>query len=142
MNKINEIMMKEKLKNMVIAFLVGIIGVLVIGTGVSYGSIMWLKNSEDTEYLKDQKVGEISFEKAQLVYEDGITTLSVEMHNNGSSDYNLSYVSINVKDENDNVSTLIGYVGDTLKKGEGKIITASIDKDLSNSKDIEYVINK
>ena len=142
MNKIKEIMKKEKPRNIVIAFLVGIIGVVVIGTGVSYGSIMWLKNSEDTEYLKDQKVGEISFEKAQLVYEDGITTLSVEMHNNGISDYNLSYVSINVKDENDNVSTLIGYVGDTLKKGEGKIITASIDKDLSNSKDIEYVINK
>ena len=142
MNKIKEIMKKEKPRNIVIAFLVGIIGVVVIGTGVSYGSIMWLKNSEDTEYLKDQKVGEISFEKAQLVYEDGITTLSVEMHNKGNSDYNLSYVSINVKDENDNVSTLIGYVGDTLKKGEGKIITASIDKDLSNSKDIEYVINK
>ena len=51
MNKIKEIMKKEKPRNIVIAFLVGIIGVVVIGTGVSYGSIMWLKNSEDTEYL-------------------------------------------------------------------------------------------
>jgi hypothetical protein len=47
-----------------------------------------------------------------------------------------------VKDDKDNSDTLIGYIGDSIESNETKIITASIDKDITESKSLEYIINK
>ena len=51
-------------------------------------------------------------------------------------------ISINLTNESNDVTTLIGYIGDTLEKDEGKLITASIDQDLTSSLKLEYVVNK
>ena len=142
MKKIQQLLSKENTKNIILAFIVGFIGVMVIGTGISYGSIMWLKNSSDTEYLSDKEVDGLSFKNAVMQYEDGITTLTVEVHNNSESEYNLKNIDIKITDESDNVVVLYGYIGNKIESNSMKVITASIDQDLSSTKSIDYVINK
>ena len=142
MKKMKQLLSKENKKNIILAFIVGFIGVMVIGTGISYGSIMWLKNSNDAEYLSDRQVGDLSFKNATMQYEDGITTLTVEVHNDSENEYNLKNIDINIKDESDNVVVLYGYIGNKIEGNGMKVITASIDKDLSSTKSIDYVINK
>ena len=96
----------------------------------------------NTEFLRNRSVDNLSFENAELVYENGITTFTVEIYNESGETYSLKNISINFTDENDEVTTLIGYIGETLEKDESKLITASIDKDLSSSVSLDYVLNK
>lgn len=96
----------------------------------------------NTEYLRNQTVDELSFENANLVFENGITTFTVEVYNESGDVYSLKNISINLIDKNANVTTLVGYIGETLEKDEAKYITASIDQDLSSSVSLEYVVNK
>lgn len=112
--------------------LVAVIG-LLIGNSVA---------DPNSGYLRNQSVEGLSFENAELVYENGITTFEVEVFNENESNFSLKYVNINLKDEEGKVTTLIGYVGETLEVNEAKLITASIDQDLSNSVSLEYVISK
>ncbi len=93
-------------------------------------------------YLRNQSVDGLSFENAELVYENGITTFTVEVYNESGDIYNLKDISIQLTDEADNVITLVGYIGESLDKDEAKRITASIDQDLSSSVNLEYVVNK
>jgi len=96
----------------------------------------------NTGYLRNQTVEGLSFENANLVYENGITTFTVEVYNESGDIYSLKNISINLKAENNDVTTLIGYIGETLEKDEAKYITASIDQDLSSSVNLEYIVNK
>ena len=93
-------------------------------------------------YLRNQSVDGISFENAELVYENGVTTFTVEAYNESGDIYTLKNISINLKDEDGDVTTLVGYIGESLEKDEAKLITASIDQDLSSSVNLEYVVNK
>ena len=93
-------------------------------------------------YLRNQSVDGLSFENAELVYENGITTFTVEVYNESGDIYNLKDISIQLTDEADNVTTLVGYIGESLDTDEAKRITASIDQDLSSSVNLEYVVNK
>lgn len=92
--------------------------------------------------LRNQTVDKLSFEDASLVYENGVTTFTVEVYNESGDTYPLKNISINFKDANNDIITLIGYIGESLEKDEAKLITASIDQDLSSSVSLEYVINK
>ena len=93
-------------------------------------------------YLRNQSVDGLSFENAELVYENGITTFTVEVYNESGDIYNLKDISIQLTDEADKVTTLVGYIGESLDVDEAKRITASIDQDLSSSVNLEYVVNK
>ena len=93
-------------------------------------------------YLRNQSVDGLSFENAELVYENGITTFTVEVYNESGDIYNLKDISVQLTDEADKVTTLVGYIGESLDVDEAKRITASIDQDLSSSVNLEYVVNK
>lgn len=93
-------------------------------------------------YLRNQAVDNLSFEDANLVFENGITTFTAIVYNESGEEYTLKNISINFKNDKNDITTLIGYIGETLETDEGKLITASIDKDLSDSTSLEYVINK
>ena len=93
-------------------------------------------------YLRNQSVDGLSFENAELVYENGITTFTVEVYNESGDIYNLKDISIQLTDEADKVTTLVGYIGESLDVDEAKRITASIDQDLSSSVNLEYVVNQ
>lgn len=131
--KIKEWLKKYKLPTMV----VGVI--LLAGVIFLIGKTLADPNSG---YLRNQTVDGLSFENANLVYENGVTTFTVETYNESGDTYTLKNININLKDSDNNVTTLIGYVGESLEKDEGKLITASIDQDLSSSVNLEYVVNK
>ena len=93
-------------------------------------------------YLRNQSVDGLSFENAELVYENGITTFTAEVYNESGDIYRLKNISIQLADEADTVTTLVGYIGDSLDEEEGTYLKASIDQDLSDTVSLEYVINK
>ena len=93
-------------------------------------------------YLRNQTVDGLSFENASLVYESGISTFKVEVFNETDNTYNLKNISIKLIDEENNETIMIGYIGDSIEKEEGKYLQASIDKELSSISNIEYMINK
>ena len=93
-------------------------------------------------YLRNQSVDGLSFENAELVYENGITTFTAEVYNESGDIYSLKNISIQLTDEADTVTTLVGYIGESLDVDEAKRITASIDQDLSSSVNLEYVVNQ
>ena len=115
--------------------LVLVLGVIIYFVGPSIATL-------DSTILKDQEVEGLTFTNADLVVEDGISTLTVSVTNTNSDTYSLNYIEIVVTDDKDNSDTLIGYIGESIDSNETKIITASIDKDITNSKSLDYVINK
>lgn len=96
----------------------------------------------NSEYLKNQTVDGLSFENASIVYENGITTFKVEVYNETDDTYTLKNIGIKLTDEENNEFILIGYIGESLEKEEGKYLQASIDQDLSSSLKLEYIVNK
>ena len=125
---------KYKVHSIIALCAIVLLGVIfLIGKSVS---------DPNTGYLRNQIVDNLSFENANLVYENGITTFTAEVYNESGNTYTLKSISINLTNESNDVTTLIGYIGDTLEKDEGKLITASIDQDLTSSLNLEYVINK
>lgn len=115
-------------------------GVLILGSIV----VTVFKNSVamDTSLLRNQTVEGISFENAKLDIDSGITTLTADIINNNLETYNLNYISIVVEDKNHDSDVLIGYIGNSINVNEKKILTARIDKDLSEAVNITYSIIK
>ena len=98
--------------------------------------------TKDSTILKDQEVEGLTFTNADLNVEKGISTLTISVTNTNKETYSLNYIEIVVTDEKDNSDTLIGYIGESIDSNETKIITASIDKDITESKSLDYIINK
>ena len=135
MNKIKEIMRKENFKTVLTLFSLFVVsGVLLILAGKSLGD-------PNSTILREQEVDGLVFKNATIEYVEGITTFTVEVENT-LEDMNLRYIDINFKDENENSTRLVGYIGDSIKSKETKLIVASVDKDITNSIDITYSINK
>lgn len=124
---------KIKIPTIIVSCLILIAVIIVIGNSIA---------NPNSSYLRNQTVNGLSFENAELIYENGITTFTVEVYNESGDIYSLNNISINLKDEGNTVTTLVGYIGESLDKDESKLITASIDQDLSSSVNLEYVINK
>lgn len=112
---------------------------LIVGVALLIGRSLANPNSG---YLRNQEVDNLSFEKANLEYENGITTFTVEVSNKSGEDYFLKNISIELTDNEGISTTLVGYIGNNLEKDESKTITASIDEDLSSSVNLKYIINK
>jgi hypothetical protein len=123
-------------KNIIISLLIVII-VLAIKVGTSYSI-----NNKTPDYLKKQVIDNISFENANVTYEDNVSTFTVEVYNKTNTDYNLKTITMIFTDDNGKTSNLIGYVGEKINANDGKYLVASIDKDISNSKSLQYIINK
>lgn len=115
-------------------------GILILSSIV----VTVFKNSVamDTSLLRNQIVEGISFENAKLDIDNGITTLTVDVINNNQNIFNLNYISIIVEDDNHDSDVLIGYIGNSININEKKVLTARIDKDLSNAVNITYSIIK
>lgn len=120
--------------------------VIILGSIVIIAVVVFLIKSTlaspHSGYLKNQTVDGLSFENASITYENGITTFKVEVYNETDDVYTLKNINIKLTDEKDNEFTLIGYIGESLEKEEGKYLQASIDQDLSSSLKLEYTVNK
>lgn len=120
--------------------------VIILGSIVIIAVVVFLIKvtlaSPYSGYLKNQVVDGLSFENASVVYENGITTFKVEVYNETDDVYTLKNINIKLTDEENNEFTLIGYIGESLEKEEGKYLQASIDQNLSSSLKLEYTVNK
>ena len=100
-------------------------------------------SNTNTEVIKDQNLGVFEFKNTSLIYENGQSVLEVEVTNTSAVDQQIVEFNIIVKNENDeHIITLIGFVGDTIKAGESKVITSSCGIDLSNAHSISYELVK
>ena len=109
MNKIKEIMKRENFKTVVTLFSLFVVsGMLLILAGRSLGD-------PNSTILREQEVDGLVFKNATIEYVEGITTFTVEVENT-LEDMNLRYININFKDENDNITRLVGYIGDNIKE--------------------------
>lgn len=117
------------ISSLVIVFII----VFIVGKSLS---------NPNSGYLKNQLVEGLSFENAEIIYEEGISTFTVEVYNENDTKVDLKTISINLKNADGDITTLVGYIGESLETQEGKLITASIDDDLTDSNNLEYIINK
>ena len=125
----------ENSKMFLIGTFILVVGILLVVIGNS------ISTSEST-ILKNQVVDNLSFENASLEYNNGVSTFKVEVTNDNLDTYNLKYIEINFKDSNDNINKLIGYIGESIASSETKEIVAKVDKDITNSVSLEYVVVK
>ena len=119
---------------------IGILVLLIVITGVILAIIGNSIATNESSALREQEVESLVFKEAEIKYENGISKLEVEVENKGE-DLNLKYIDIIVEEENIN-TRLIGYIGESIKKEETKIITASVDKDITKATNITYGIVK
>lgn len=133
MEKIKEIIKKKKIIIGVLSLVI-IAGIIVIVSKQS-------KADPDNTVLKTQVVENLMFENATLEYNNGISTFTVDVYNENDETYTLNNISIKFTVDEKEV-TLIGYIGNTLEKEEGRKLTASVDKDIRNATNLEYIINK
>ena len=131
----NKIKSNKNLMGLLSAVLVVMIGIVLITVGKSLATV-------NSSVLRNQVVDGLSFENAELVCEAGVCTFTVDVYNENKSTYNLKYIDIDFKQSDNSVITLVGYIGESLETEEGRKITASIDKDLEDSTNVEYRINK
>lgn len=97
----------------------------------------------DDNYLVNQTVDGLSFENANLLSGNGISKFTVEVVNDNKEDYNLKTINVIFKDsEGKEITTLLGYIGDSLSPNEEKVLDISIDQEISGISSIEYIINK
>ena len=116
--------------------LVVIFSIVLIGIGNSYSNV-------EGAYLNDQTVSGLLFSDASLEYENGLTTYTVDVSNTLEEEYNLKNINIIFKNKNNNeIVTLIGYIGENLKITDKKILEASVDKELKDIEAIQYIVNK
>ena len=127
--------MNKNTKNLIISALVLGLGILLILIGNSIAST-------ETTILQDKVVEGLSFKNANLEYQNETSTFKVEVTNQNTETYNLKYIEIIFTDENDASTKLIGYIGENIEADETKEITASIDKDITNSISLDYSIIK
>lgn len=124
----------EKYRNYLIAILAVIIA-LIAGLTISNKLINKNKIADNTDsgivantkegIIKEEVYEGLKFSNISLITENGYTTFSADVTNTTDTDNNISDVNIVLKDKNDNaVITLRGNIGDTLKSGETRTITA------------------
>ena len=134
--KQNIINIIKKYKMPLIALLVVIVS-LVIGLIISFGfeKEKLAANNNNNEQkvvanteegvIKEETFQELQFTNISLISENGYSTFTADVTNMGQEDSNVSDVNIVLQDKDGNeVITLRGNIGTTLKPNETRTITA------------------
>lgn len=132
--KIKELSLRTK----IIAILI-IIGIIVSIVALT---LKFSKADTETIYSKAQTVDGLTFENGKLEYKDGVSTYIVNVTNDNTDNYQLKYINITFTKADNSTETLIGYIGNELEPDEVKIITASIDDDLTDVTKLTFSIVK
>ena len=142
-------MMKENKKKIIIGVIVIIIAIVLIlivgfllkGKEIKKDEESGYKSNTNSEFIKDQKIGDFEFTNTSLNYKDGNSVLRVSVTNTSSQELNLQEFKIHVYDsEHNEIVTLTGFIGDKLQAGETKYIESSYADDLTSAHSIEYEI--
>lgn len=94
---------------------------------------------------EEKKVGDVKIEKSKIVYENGISTLTSKVTNNGADldnlEFTVKFIGSDGKEISTNGVAIVGYVG-AIKSGEVKYINSSVTQDVTNAADVQYTISK
>ena len=131
----NKLTKRQKISILVLGSCL-LISILALGLRGSIGST-------ESGYLSNQTVSGLSFENASIEVANGISRYKVEVINDSGNEYPLKNISIVFKNvSGGEITTLLGYIGESLDKDEAKIMDASIDMEITDIGSIEYIINK
>ncbi len=84
--------------------------------------------------VKEEEYNGLKFDNVVFIKEKGIYTMTLNVTNTTSSDIDLEKVTIDIKDKDENViGSLLGYIGDSIKPNETRVITASSSTDFSKA---------
>lgn len=124
-------------------FLIGVILVFVIifalfKTNNTSNKVNKMNNNPNV--IKDQVFENLSITNVSITIDNNdISTFSADVTNNSDEKNNIESIEIILKDKDGNILTsLIGYVGVGLKKGDIAKINASTSADLSKATTVEY----
>ncbi len=129
-------MENKKSKKVLVIALAAFILIGLIVFGVSYA----LK--DDGNFLRNQKVDGLSFENAKIEYKNEISNFSVIVYNENEESQDIKSIEIQLVDKNNKETSMIVDIDGILESDEGRLITTSIDKDITDMKTLEYKINK
>lgn len=116
------------------------------------------KNKKDNKQNKKEKAPfEVNFDLSEeitvdglkisniqtIVDEKGISNYTATVTNTTNSVYKLNQINMIIRDKNEEeVATLMGYIGTNIAPDESRTLTVSTDIDLMNGYEIEYKIKK
>lgn len=115
-----------------------VIGLVIVASIVLY-NFTTSKAIDTTTLLSDQVVDNLKFINTKLEN----NKLTVVVYNQLEESYNLKTIDVEFQDENYNeITTVRGYIGETIDNKDMKQLVVSTDVDLSNASHIKYIINK
>ena len=127
---------KKNKKKYLVSFIAIII--VIIGSVLLY-NFTTSKAIDTTTLLSDQVVDNLKFMKTKLEN----NKLTVVVYNQLEESYNLKTIDVEFEDENYNeITTVRGYIGESIDNKDMKQLVVSTDVDLSNASHIKYTVNK
>lgn len=115
-----------------------VIGLVIVGSIVLY-NFTTSKAIDTTTLLSDQVVDNLKFMNTKLEN----NKLTVVVYNQLEESYNLKTIDVEFQDENYNeITKVVGYIGETIDNKDMKQLVVSTDVDLSNASHIKYIINE
>ena len=137
--------MKKVIRNI---FLISLCLVLVTGCGKKE-KIEKKENKQNKtvvkskNVIKEQTVDGLKINNVNLTVSDGITTYTAGVTNTTEKDVVVEDIDVIVKNKKGNeLVSLIGYIGGTIKPNETKNIISTTDMDLKKADSITYKVNK
>lgn len=130
----------EKVKKNKKKYLVSFIAIIIVIIGsVLLYNFTTSKAIDTTTLLSDQVVDNLKFMKTKLEN----NKLTVVVYNQLEESYNLKTIDVEFQDENYNkITTVRGYIGESIDNKDMKQLVVSTDVDLSNASHIKYTVNK
>ena len=133
-------MKKKIIKNKKVFAIQAILVVAVVVVGIL---IAMLASSHaepnSASFVQDQTVEGLYFTRTE--YENN--TLKVMVENTLDSEYTLKTIDVTFLDSNEEeITTITGYIGESIKVGDRKQLVVQTDIDLSSADSIRYTINK
>ena len=111
-----------------------IIGLVTLGVSFAY--------TDNTDLLKNQQVDGLSFENAKIEYKDKVSTFSVIVYNENNAVYDANKINIVFTDNKGKDLVLTSDIEIPLEADEGRLITVTVDKDITNMKELKYILKK
>lgn len=132
--------MSEKLKKNKKGYIIsGVVIAVVIISAILLVNFNSSKAIDTSTLLSEQVVDNLKFMNAS--FENN--RLKVVVYNTLEDIYSLKTIDVTFQDENYNeITTVKGYIGNTLEQKEMKQLVVSTDVDLTNTSHIKYTINK
>lgn len=101
-----------------------------------------IEANTNTNVIADKELDALTFTNTSLVNTNGVSELTTTVTNNSETDITIDTFKIIIKNKNgDIVKETVGYVGGVIKSKGNKVIITSMNIDLSNAYDIEYLYN-